>query len=217
MKKTITTTLLTLTTAFGFAQDVLPEEVTTIVAPTTTEVATNFVQIEAKPALPKIEEKVTPKNSFSYIRMGVSDSKVPNQLQQLDQVTPGIGIGYRISSGFNGLDVSGDYNYRTFTTEQGKEHTYRYTLPKANYVLYVTPSRSSSLYAAAGAAWGGIVTKDKSEFHGLIPNVAVGYEMNRKASWRTFVQVDVSQPVLAAIQTGDLPGLFAEVSVGAGF
>lgn len=62
MKKEITTALLTLATALGFAQEAIPE------------VLPNVAHLAMAPALPSIKEKVAPKGSFGYLRMGVSDS-----------------------------------------------------------------------------------------------------------------------------------------------
>lgn len=200
MKKTFTTAFLTLATAFGFAQDAIPAA------------APNFT--EAK--LPALEEKVTTKSSFGYLRMGVSDSQLPTM--DSVQVLPGFGLGYRLISGASAIDLSASFNRREIRSDEGsKESTYVYTLPKANYLYYISPARNNSFYAGAGLAWGGMKTKEATEFHGLVPNVAVGYEMNRKATLRSFVQIDVSQAAIAGIQKGALPKPYAELSLGAGF
>lgn len=203
MKKEIGTVFLTFATALGFAQEALPEQA-----------ATNLVQLEVKPALPSFEEKVIPRKSFGYLRMGVSDSELPADTVQM---LPGLGLGYRIVSGPSAFDVSASFNRRDIRSDEGKQRTYQYTLPKANYLYYVTGERNSSFYAGGGLAWGGVKTKDEREFHGLIPNVSLGYELNRNSTLRSFVQFDVSQPVIAASQKGDLPNAFAEFSLGAGF
>ena len=203
MKRKITTAILTMATALGFAQDAIPETIP------------NLVQLEVKPALPSIQEKVSPTRSFGYLRMGVSDSRLPTD--GVNTVIPGLGLGYRLTSGSSAIDISASFNRRETRTDEGKERTYVYTLPKANYLYYVSAESNNSLYAGAGLAWGGVTTSDEREFHGLIPNVALGYEMNRNAAWRSFVQLDVSQPAIAASQKGLLPKAFAELSLGAGF
>src|SRR5437867_3713038 len=98
MKKEITATMLTVLASLGFAQDAIIEQA-----------MPNLVQLEVKPALPSIEEKATSKKSFGYIRMGVSDSQIPSYL---DQIVPGIGLGYRLASGSSALDLSATYNHR---------------------------------------------------------------------------------------------------------
>jgi hypothetical protein len=200
MKTKITTAFLTLVTAFAFAQEAIVSPVETIPA--------------FQPKLPKLEEKVSSKKSFGYLRMGVSDSQLPSADMK---VLPGVGLGYRLAAGSSAFDFSASFNGRETRIEESKERTYVYTLPKANYLYYISSSKNNSLYAGGGMAWGGVKTKEQDEFHGLIPNVTVGYEMNRNATLRTFLQIDVSQPALAAIQQGSLPKAFAEVSLGAGF
>ena len=193
MKKEITTAILTLVTALGFAQEAIPE------------VQSNIGQLETTPALPSLQVKVTPKKSFGYLRMGVSDSNL--QTTEVEMI-PGFGLGYRIVSGASAFDISASFNRREIRTDEGKEHTYIYTAPKANYLYYV-----NSFYAGAGLAWGGVKTEE-AKFVGIIPNVAIGYEFS---ILRSFVQLDVSQPAIAAVKDGALPKAFAELSFGAGF
>lgn len=204
MKTNIATTILTLATAFGFAQEAIQEQS-----------IPNVLEQQPVPTLLIVEEKTDFSKSFGYIRMGVSDDQASDHV--VEQAVPGIGLGYRFESGFSAVDVSASYNYRTNSSDLVKTKTFQYTLPKANYFFIATPASNNSFYAGAGAAWGGLSTRDGGEFHGLIPNVAVGYEMNRNSAWRSFVQLDVSQLVIATNQAQDLPGLFAELSVGAGF
>ena len=192
MKQKITTVFLTLATTLAFAQD---------------------GSFDVKAPLPSLETKA--KKSFGYVKMGVSDSQLPTD--GVDQVLPGLGLGYRIAAGSSAIDLSISGNRRDIQTADGKEKTYTYTLPKANYLYFLSPAKNNSFYAGAGVAAGGVRTEDGREFHGLIPNVAVGYEMNRNGALRSFAQLDVSQPALAAIQTGILPNTFAEFSLGAGF
>lgn len=206
MKKEITTAFLTLAAAFGFAQEAT-------LVPVSGETRPNLVQLEVQPTL-SIEERVAPTKSFGYLRMGVSDSQLPTSSKQM---LPGLGLGYRLASGASALDLSASFNRRETRSDEGKSRTYIYTLPKANYLYYITPASNNSLYAGGGAAWGGVKTKEGREFHGLIPNVALGYEMNRNATLHSFVQLDVSQPAIAASQRGNLPKTYAEVTLGAGF
>ncbi len=199
MKKEITTALLTLASVMGFAQDAI--------APAAV--------IETKPTLPAIDEKIAPRKSFGYLRMGVSDSQLPTNTTE--QILPGLAIGYRLVADSSAIDISASYNRRDVNTDEGREKTFVYTYPKANYLYYVSAESSNSLYAGGGLAWGSVKTADAREFQGIIPNVAVGYEMNRKSAIRTFVQLDVSQPAIAAVKVGDLPKVYGEFSFGAGF
>ncbi|MBX7066196.1 MAG: hypothetical protein K1X28_03090 [Parachlamydiales bacterium] len=206
MKKTFTTAFLTIAAAFGFAQDVTPD------------VRPNLTQLEVTPALPSLKEKVTPKKSFGYLRMGVSDT----ELNKTDiQVLPGVGLGYRLVAGSSAIDLSASFNRRKTVSDEGREETWHYTVPKANYLYYLSAESNNSFYAGAGLAWGGVDTRntdgDKSSFIGLIPNVALGYELNRTGTLRSFIQLDVSQPAIAAVKEGAFPKTFAELAVGAGF
>lgn len=191
MKNKIATLILTLASAVGFAQNMPAQNLN--------------VDLKAE---------IKPKKSYGYLRMGASDYQLPtNKFESL----PGIGFGYRLSAGPSILDLSASFHRRSLKTEEGMQKTYFYTYPKANYLYYLNSSDNNSLYGGGGLAWGKMKTKEGDRFHGIIPNVAVGYEMNRKAAWRSFVQLDVNQPALAASSQGSLPGPFVEVSLGAGF
>ncbi|MES2272887.1 MAG: hypothetical protein V4487_01690 [Chlamydiota bacterium] len=202
MKKTFATAFLTLATALGFSQEIPSEQ----------SLSRNDISLDAKSALK--QEMVSNKKSFVYLRMGVSDSHPTDSVK----VLPGMGLGYRLIAGASALDLSATGNrYITRDAEGEKKTTHFYTLPKANYLYYISPAKNNSLYVGGGLAWGGLKTKDDREFTGIISNAAVGYEMNRSSTVRSFVQLDVSQPAVAAVQKNAFPGPFAEFSVGAGF
>jgi hypothetical protein len=189
--------------AFGFAQEVLPE------------VRTNLIE---KKSVISIDEKVLPKKSFGYLRMGVSDTNLNHKDITLH---PGFGAGYRLVAGSSAIDLSASFNRRKSIADAGKEETLHYTVPKADYLYYFSGNSNTSLYAGAGLAWGGVQTKkidgSKNNFVGLISNIALGYELNRSGTIRTFAQLDVSQPAIAAVKDGAFPKAFAEFSLGAGF
>lgn len=204
MKKNIATAILTLVTAFGFAKDSRVSDMATL---------------ESTPKLPYLKEKASPRRSFGYLKMGVKDNELEKKTDTL--VIPGFGLGYRVHSDSSAIDFSASFNQRKAETTLGQEDIYYYTLPKINYLYYLNPKRNNSFYAGAGLAWGGVVSKDplknKTNFMGLIPNVALGYELNRSGLLRGFIQLDVSQPAIAAFDDGVLPKAYADVSVGAGF
>ena len=210
MRKKITAAVLTVAAIAGFAanepisvQPVIPGE------------SISLTQVEGKPALSLIREKVGQRRSFGYVRMGVSDS----QLSTKDAyILPGLGVGYRIVSGVSAIDLSAAFSRRDFRLGKTKEETYVYTFPKANYLYYTAPLlKETSFYAGGGAAWSSLKTNDGREFLGLVANLALGLELNRNAAWRTFFQLDVSQPAIAASQQGAFPRPFAEFSLGTGF
>ena len=201
MKTKIASALLTIATTFGFA---IEPSVNSISKPLSQNIGPKV----------SLEEKLPPTKSFLYLRMGVSGKDV--QAVDLD-VIPGIGLGYRLTSGSSAFDLSASFNRRKIRTEDVKDSAYFYTLPKVNYLYYVSPASNTSFYAGGGLAWGKIEVNDDQRFLGLIPNAAVGLEMNRNAAWRSFIQVDISQPAFAAEIRGDVAKPFAEVTLGAGF
>ncbi len=202
MKRKITTLCLTLVTAI-FAQDVPVTELP------------HLADLQITPIVPVVEPKPT-NSSFGYLRMEISDAYLPTE-KVAEDLLPGLGLGYRLSEGAYAIDISVAYNRRKISGVIGPVRTYVYTLPKVDYFRYISPLRNNSFYAGGGLAWGGVKLRDDRVFHGIIPNVAVGYEMKRHETLRTFAELTVSQPLVAASQKGSLPGPYAELSVGAGF
>ncbi len=207
--------LLTLVGASASAQETTVEKIT---AP---------VQLKQE-----IHSFVKPaKNSFTYIRMSAAP------VQGVGAV-PGIGIGYRLASGSSAMDLSANMGV---SHQKHGSNAVSYTLPKANYLYYFTPTEDNSLYVGGGLAWGGIHTEvydrqasihtdlyddeeddydhfsQRTDFDGIIANAAVGYELQRSKSFRSFVQLDVSQPTLAVSQRHAFPSPSAELSIGIGF
>jgi hypothetical protein len=182
MKKKIATAILIAAAAVAFANE-----------PTQSHsFSANDLPMEKKIAA---GEKISSAaKSFTYLRMGVTDT-VPTTNSV--HIVPGLGVGHRISTGDGAVDVSANYTRGQWAKGENAS-TYFYTLPKASYLHYLSPAKHSSLYAGAGLAFGGLRNKDGAEFTGLIPSATVGYEMNRNADVRSFVQLDVSQPAIAA-------------------
>lgn len=222
MKKMITTLFLTTVIAAGFAQE-------------QTFSANAFVQPKAH--FP-VDTQKAGRNGTIYLKMGASDSDLPKTDKT---VMPGLGVGYRAAYGHHAMDVSADGNRRVVRDAANESvANYSYTLPKVNYLFYATPASNNSLYAGVGLALGGmkqttvvsstpavvaedgitttvVAHNDTQEFHGLIPNAAVGYELNRNGNVKTFIQVDVSQPALAILREGSFLGPKIALSAGVGF
>lgn len=204
MKKKITFAIATLVTAFGFAQD----------APVAIQYnPTNTLPSENKPLTVTIGEKVTPKKSFTYLRMGITDTRATHKPQAI----PGLGLGYRLTADKAAIDISASYTGEYSRIRDAAESHHYATFPKLNYLRYLKADENTSMYVGGGLAWGSLRTRNGNQFLGLIPNLALGVEMNRLANWRTFLQFDVSKPAIAASQTGGMPGPIAELSLGAGF
>jgi hypothetical protein len=154
-------------------------------------------------------------NWFGYMRLGVSDAR-PNDMAN---VLPGLGLGFRYGLPVGSLDLSASYTGK----DAKADGTYFYTLPRLSYLMYLSPKKEQSFYAGAGLAFAGIKNNDATTFHGLVPNVSVGYEMNRLQNWRSFIQVDVSQPAFSTAKGSFMDvasaslGPIAECSVGFGY
>jgi hypothetical protein len=197
MNKKIATVLMTLATAYGIAQ-----EVPSAIEP----VAPLPVELKSAP-------KMAARNpSYGYVRMGISDPDAINKVEAL----PGLGLGYRFAVPSASVDVSANY-----TRQLGTEN-YFYTVPKVSYLRYATPAKEQSFYYGAGLAWGGLKRGEETSFEGLVPSATIGYELNRNATWRSFVQLDVSQPTVKTIawneySVDNLPAPIAEASFGLGF
>jgi hypothetical protein len=160
-------------------------------------------------------EKMAENHSFTYVRMGLSDSNPIREVQTL----PGLGLGYRYSIADGAIDVSANY---TRETSKGSFDNYFYTVPKVSYLHYVSPVSEQSFYLGAGLAYGALKKSDGASFQGVVPSASVGYEMNRNSAVRSFVQLDVSQPTMRInnwndYAVKDLPAPVAEASFGLGF
>lgn len=187
--------MLTITAVLGFADDSITQPSSTL-------------------PIEKAVEKQPVNKSFGYARMSIADSDAIRAFQTL----PGLGLGYRYNIDAAAIDVSANYTREV----AGKENeTYFYTAPRVSYLRYWNGEKDQSFYYGAGLAWGGVRKSADENFAGLVPNATVGYEMNRNATVRSFVQLDVSQPALSITTTSvsyqNLPGPLAEVSIGLGF
>lgn len=204
MKKKITFAIATLVAAFGFAQE----------APVAIQYnPSNALPSDNKPLTVTIGEKVTPKKSFTYLRMGITDTHPSHGPQAI----PGLGLGYRLTADQTAIDISASYTGEYGTIRDAANSHHYATFPKLNYLRYAKADENTSMYFGGGMAWGSVRAKNGDQFLGLIPNVALGVEMNRLANWRSFLQFDVSQPAIAAARSGAFPGPVAELSFGAGF
>lgn len=199
MKSKIATILLSIAAATGFCDDAL------IIQPTRN--------------LPIYTEKKPVKDSFGYVRLGVSDKDAVHTFETI----PGLGLGYRYSLEHAAVDFSANYTSQIIGSKIND--TYFYTVPKVSYLRYVSEdSKPESFYYGAGLSFGGVKKTAANSFQGLIPSATVGYEMNRQQTFHSFVQLDVSQPATSLttanehfVSFANLPGPLAEVSVGLGF
>lgn len=221
MKKTLTTLFLTTVAAFGFAQE-----------------QSLSAHVIEKHVLSTTSE--TEGNGMIYLKMCASGSEIP---KNDETVMPGLGVGYRATYDHHAVDLSIEGSRREIRDADGDRTTnLSWTLPRANYLYYVTPKKSSSLYAGGGLAYGGmkqttpinaiaeeqekdgtittlaVAAHDKKQwFYGIIANVSVGYEFGHLIGAKTLIQLDVSQPAIAVSRDGDFFGPKVSLSAGVGF
>jgi hypothetical protein len=173
MKKKLMTAFLT-AASLGFAAEQMP--------------TTKELPIEVKHKM--VEPVMLNSNWFGYLRMGLSDSRA----NTMEKVVPGLGLGCRFGLPVGALDLSATYTGDNYWAKQ-KSYVFS-TFPRVAYFLYLSPAKEQSLYAGPGVAYG-IMQKKGVNFSGIIPSLSVGYEMNRLQNWRSFIQMDVSQPALS--------------------
>ncbi len=199
MKLKLMTALLTAATATIFAQDAMP---------------TSSLPVEVTQALAQKNDR----DWFGYMRLGLSDSR-PTEIAH---VLPGLALGVRYALPLGALDLSASYTgTQAFASEQ---NNYFWTLPRLSYLYYTSPTKQQSFYAGAGLAYAGMKANDGALFYGLVPSASLGYEMNRLESWRSFLELTVSQP--AVRMANEAPrisiakaalGPIAEFSLGFGY
>jgi hypothetical protein len=196
MKSTIATVLFSLAAATGFCDDSVINQPSAVL-PTDLKLTTVSLS----------------KKSFGYVRLGVSDNDAVHTFETI----PGLGLGYRYGMKDSAIDVSA--NYTNQIVGSSINDTYFYTAPKATYLRYISEdTQAESFYYGAGLAWGGVKKVAEESFSGVLAVATAGYEMHRTATFHSFAQLDVSQPVARnAISFKNLPGPLAEVSVGLGF
>lgn len=196
MKKTILTAILTATAALGFSE---------------TTVAKSLSDLSLDRAAPRNVEMNTQKPGFAYFRFAAAESTPTSSVQ----IVPGVGVGYRMMVQNGAVDLSA--NYSSAKGWKGESSSFFWTLPKASYIHYLSANSNQSAYGGVGLAWGALKTKDNREFEGVVPSATVGVEFFRKSPFRTFAELNVSQPAIARTVSDTFPGPIAEFSIGAGF
>lgn len=217
MKKHILTSLLTVIAASCFAIDASSAK----------------EPLSLKPVIPEqsltLPKQPQSSNGLLYVKMDVANSEVLQNPAEVSNKTliPGVGIGYRRGA-VSAIDVS--VGVSTKKEETGSE-SIQWSFPKMTFLRYFTPNRTSSFYFGAGLNWGGVYQRiaadenipeaedTKRAFMGLSPLACIGYELNHSTqqAWRSFFELEVSQPAISVMQVGELPGPIAQLSVGLGF
>lgn len=108
------------------------------------------------------------------------------------KVAPSIGLGRRFVDGPSAIDVSLNWS--------GNDRYYSYATPRLMYLRYFDPCFAQSLYVGAGASFGGYKIKTKNQrYTGVSVEGVVGYEMCRNQSFRTFIELGISQEIISTV------------------
>lgn len=136
---------------------------------------------------------------------------------QTDGYIPMVGIGRRYECPECAIDYSAIIGYNKGMGGSNHSLIY-YSIPKIVCLKFADPRANSSFYYGAGMSWSGIVNNHIHQyFHGVSGEITIGYETQRLACMRSFVQLDASQPILAAVRKGKFPSPALQLTFGLGF
>lgn len=156
------------------------------------------------------------KKEFYYFRFTASQENLSKPISS-EEFSPGLGFGYRKLTGGGAIDVS--INFQGHEEEEKIKRVW--SAPKVVFTRYIKPELQENFYVGCGLALGGVIKEKWPEefekFAGLIPSVVAGYEFLKKNSALGFIEAEVSRPSIPIVRGGDLPGIFAQLSLGAGF
>lgn len=155
------------------------------------------------------EEVYSPSDyhGYTYFKMGGSFLS----MKDWKDLMPAIGVGHRREWDGKAIDVSANYSIA------GK-HGHYFSLPKIMYLQYLSPYADCSPYLGGGLSWGELRNKHKGQnFQGIFGELAVGYEFQRHCPIHTFVQLDLSQGLLANKKHGSTPAPAIALMAGIGF
>lgn len=146
-------------------------------------------------------------SAYTYFKLGGSVLTA----KEWKDLMPAIGVGRRYEWTGKAVDISANY------AANGHSGHY-FSIPKIMYLQYLTPQSNCSPYLGGGLSWGEV--RDKHEdhkFQGIFAEFAVGYEFQRQSPIRTFVQLDLSQGLLAHNKRGSTPAPTLALTAGIGF
>lgn len=121
---------------------------------------------------------------FNYMKLGGSVLVGPGVA-----AGPAIGIGRRYLGQDFALDLSVNYGSGVKGLTWGT--------PKIMYLQYFEPECMRKFYAGGGLSWGGLYhQRPKKKFTGLMAEFAVGVDLICNDRMRTFLEFNLSQPLL---------------------
>ncbi|MEC7839108.1 MAG: hypothetical protein VX777_03600 [Chlamydiota bacterium] len=119
---------------------------------------------------------------------------------------PAISFGRRFECPDVGVDYSASFGYAKGIGGCDRSSIF-YSVPRIVCITFINECANSSLYYGGGASFGGIINNNThSQYHGLLAEGALGYEMQRFSCVRSFMEFDFSVPILAAYRKGKYPG-----------
>lgn len=178
---------------------------------------------------------VCTKTQFNYIKLGYGIISTRRSIDHYkkDRLSdaPTIAIGRRYFYDDCAIDISASFGFK----KDGGVNSYYYTLPKVLYLKYLSHDQPNSLYVGGGASWNGVRTgvsvlrekrwgneiyqfksREYNHFQGIALEAVLGYEMARTRDYRSFVELNVGQPLISAYIKNGNPGPSIQLSFGLG-
>lgn len=142
--------------------------------------------------------------SYSFLKMG--GGFVP--INKGGSFGPAIALGHRFVREDHAVEVS--FNWI------GAGDNWYAALPKVLYLYNINPLESEGLYVGAGVSYGNVVHQHR-HFRGISAEFAVGYEFNRFARLRPFIELDIAQSALSLSGKHHKTGPVVSLAWGVGF
>jgi hypothetical protein len=147
------------------------------------------------------ESEIT--KAFTHFDLGVSTN--------CKSFMPSLSLGERFDMRYQAFDLTLGVGF--------KKHYFYFYTPKLMYLYYFDDTSANSCFLGGGLSW--LYLKKKTpafqKFNGLGTHLALGFEMSRHSQLREILQINLSQPTVAASRSGDFPLPIIELAFGLGF
>lgn len=178
---------------------------------------------------------VCTKTKSNYIKLGYGIISTRRSIDGYKKKrlsdAPVIAVGRRYFYDGDAIDISASFGFK----KDGGVNAYYYTLPKVLYLKYLSSDQPNSLYLGAGASWNGVKTavsvlreerwgneiytfksEESNNFQGIALEAVLGYEMARTRDFRSFVELNIGQPLISAYKKNGNPGPSIQLFFGIG-
>lgn len=141
--------------------------------------------------LPNLHASDVKRSSLCYVKLGITHPP-----EDSSDILPGFGMGTRFQKGHYGLDLSANLSSMVFIN---------YASLKGTFLFYPQPEKRHQLYFGLGYGIGyhlslvpmcGPFGNTSSEYRHITLEGVLGYEFRHSRHFKTFVQVEFSQPTL---------------------